>query len=72
MFALNAGTWPATAESPSDARDRYHRVALAEAKVAAEHEPHAVPMAAATSILDRVRTALGFTAGQPDTLGCCA
>ena len=72
MFALNAGTWPATSENPSDARDRYHRVALAEARVAAEHEPHVAAGAARTSLVGRVRAALGFSNSQPDSLACCA
>ena len=72
MFALNAGIWPATSESPSDARDRYHRVALAEARVAAEHEPHVGADLARTSLVGRIRAALGFASSQPDSLACCA
>jgi hypothetical protein len=72
VFALNAGAWPATREDPTEARDRYHRIALAEARTASEREPHSEPETETIGILDRVRSALGLATTQPDSVACCA
>ena len=69
MF-FNAGTWPSTIDDPTEARDRYHRVALYEARIAAEHEPHRDATSARRSLLDRVRMAIGFGASAPDAIAC--
>ena len=71
MF-FNAGTWPSTINDPAEARDRYHRVALHEARVAAEHDPHRLGTSAQRGLVDRLRAAIGISPSAPDVIACSA
>jgi hypothetical protein len=72
MFALNAGSWPVDRESPAEARDRYHRVALHEAQIASEASEHRSAPAAHRNLMDRVRVAIGLAPAEPACVGCAA
>ena len=71
MF-FNTGTWPSTINDPAEARDRYHRVALYEARIAAEHEPHRTAANGHRGLIDRLRTAFGVSPSSPDAITCSA
>jgi hypothetical protein len=71
MF-FNAGTWPSTIDDPTEARDRYHRVALYEARIAAEQDRHGTAFGARRSLVDRVRAAIGLAPSTSDTITCGA
>jgi hypothetical protein len=71
MFALSAGVWPVNREDPTEIRDRYHRVAMHEAQVAADaREPAARP--SGRSLADRVRLAIGLAPSEPQCIACGA
>jgi hypothetical protein len=73
MFALNSGAWPVALQDPAEIRDRYHRIALREARIAAESHPRGVAaMDAPRSLVDRVRAAMGLADRAPDCVGCGA
>ncbi|HEX7949458.1 MAG TPA: hypothetical protein VF494_03845 [Candidatus Limnocylindrales bacterium] len=69
-MVFNAGTWPTAADDPAEARDRYHRVALYEARIATEHGPHRATTTAQRSFVARVRAAVGLSPSAPDAVAC--
>ena len=71
MF-FNAGTWPSRFDDPTEARDRYHRVALYEARIAAEQDPHRSDASVRRGLFDRVRGAIGLAPRATDTIACGA
>ena len=71
MF-FNQSVWPTRFEDPTEARDQYHRVALREARIAAERDPHRATMVAHRSLIDRVRGAIGLAPRATDTIACGA
>jgi hypothetical protein len=72
MFALNAGNWPVDRESPSEARDRYHRVALHEAQIVSEARDERSVLSEHRSLIARIRLAVGPTPAEPACVGCPA
>lgn len=69
---LNAATWPTITESPTEARDRAHRVAFYEGRLAAKQESRRAASNAPRSLVDRVRAAIGLTPSAPDAIACGA
>jgi len=72
MFALSAGVWPVNREDPTEIRDRYHRVAMHEAQVAADSREQALVRASGRSLADRVRLAIGLAPSEPQCIACGA
>jgi hypothetical protein len=70
MFALNSGAWPVALQDPAEKRDRSHRIAMREAAIGAESDPHGAP--SARSFGERVRAAIGLAAREPECVGCGA
>lgn len=70
MFALNSGAWPVALQDPAEQRDRYHRIALREAQIADEREPHAGT--GPRTVVDRIRSAIGLTPSNADCVACGA
>lgn len=71
MF-FNTGPWPSTIDDPTEARDRYHRVALYEARIAAEQDPQGAAFGARRSLVDRVRAAIGLGPSASHAIACSA
>lgn len=69
---FNAATWPTIIESPTEARDRAHRVAFYEGRRAAKQESRRAATTAPHSLLDRVRAAIGIAPSAPDAVACGA
>jgi len=72
MFAMYANGWPSAIEDPTDERDRYHRIALHEARIASDWSAAASRRSEAAGLLDRVRRAIGIAPAQPDCAACTA
>ena len=72
MFALNAGVWPVDREDPAEVRDRDHRIALHEARIASEGRDEGLDRASSHSVLDRVRLAIGLAPTEPACAACPA
>jgi hypothetical protein len=72
MFALNTGVWPVNREDPAEIRDRYHRVALHEARIAADAREEEPIRTSARSLADRVRLAFGLAPSEPQGVACGA
>ncbi|MBI3750617.1 MAG: hypothetical protein HY263_03025 [Chloroflexi bacterium] len=66
---FNVGTWPSAINDPTEARDRYHLIALHEARIAAEQEPHR-SAANRRGLIDRMRAAIGLAPGARETIAC--
>jgi hypothetical protein len=71
MFALNSGAWPVALQDPAETRDQYHRIAMREAQIVAEQDPHA-GVAVTPTLMNRVRSAIGLTSSEPDCVPCGA
>lgn len=74
MFALNTG-WPIGPSASSEDRDRFHRIALQEARVATELHPE--PASHAPTLIERVIAAIrrepaDRTSAEPNSIACAA
>lgn len=63
---MYAAGWPPSPEDPNTTRDRIHRIALAEARIASEHEGRSARPTDSVGLLDRVRRAIGLAPVEPD------
>ena len=72
MFALNAGVWPVNREDPAEVRDRDHRIALNEARIASEGRDDGFERSSSRSLIDRVRLAVGRAPTEPACAACPA
>lgn len=72
MYALYASHWPTSLEDPTEERDRYHRIALHEARIASEWSSTASRRSQPAGILDRVRQAIGLAPAAPECVACSA
>jgi hypothetical protein len=71
MFAFSTSPWPTLHEDPTFARERVHRAALAEARMAAEM--HGEPTdRTEPRLADRIRQALGLTGSTVNHGADCA
>jgi hypothetical protein len=72
MFPFHPDSWPLSREDPSEARERAHRVALREARLAADCREDGLRRAALRTVADRVRLAVGLAPAQSVCVACGA
>jgi hypothetical protein len=72
MYALYATAWTTPPEDPTEERNRFHRIALHEARIASDWRTTASREARPAGLLDRVRAAIGIAPAQADCVACSA
>jgi hypothetical protein len=72
MHTMYAGSWFSTPEPRSQQLNRFHRVALEEARMAAHRHSESSTWVGSSTLLDRVRRAVGIAPAEPECAVCAA
>ena len=71
MYGMYANAWPMILDRQTEDRDRYHRIAIHEARIATDWSGDAAPRTR-PGLVGRIREALGIAAPPADCVGCAA
>ena len=71
MYGMYANGWPMILDHRTEDRDRYHRIAIHEARIATEWAGDTAQRTR-PGLVGRIREVLGISAPQADCVGCAA